>query len=143
MLIERMIFNVLAFILFILMFFKMVKKNDSNYIAVLIIQAIGIAVSFLELMAGKIEWTIWKTFSYLISVVLPLAFFYFDSKNVNIIEGFYIAIAKITILLNNKSKAKKQLLNLIDKYPESYLGHKLLAEIYEKEVAGEKLLANM
>ena len=133
MLIERMIFNILAFLLFILMFFKMVKKNDSNYIAFLVIQALGIAISFLELMVGKVEWTIWKAFSYLISVVLPIVFFYYDSKNVNIIESFYIAIIKMTLLMNKQSKAKKQLLNLIDKYPESYLGHKLLAEIYEKE----------
>ena len=46
MIIERIIFNVLAFTLFIFMFAKMIGKNDTNYIPVIALQAMGIAISF-------------------------------------------------------------------------------------------------
>ena len=40
MLVEKLIFNMLAFILFIIIFFRMVKRNDANYVTLLAIQAI-------------------------------------------------------------------------------------------------------
>ena len=133
MIFERILFNILAFALFIIMFFKMVKKNDSNYIALLAMQALGIAISFFELMNGTINWTLLKSISYLISVFLPIAFLYLDNKNINMIEKLYVLRAKLYILINNNTKAKKILIDLVSKYSENYMGHKLLAEIYEKE----------
>lgn len=133
MLVERILFNVLAFVLFILMFFKIVKKNDSNYIAILIIQALGITISFFELMRGITQWTFLKIVSYLISIVLPIVVIYLDNKNANMIERLYVLRVKLYNLTQNSYKAKKILIELVTKYPESYIGHKLLAEIYEKE----------
>ena len=37
---EKIIFNVIAFFLFILIFVKLIRKNDTNYIAILVLQAI-------------------------------------------------------------------------------------------------------
>ena len=37
------------------------------------------------------------------------------------------------MILRNPKKAKKILLESLEKYPQSYQGHKLLAQIYEKE----------
>lgn len=133
MLIERILFNLIAFLLFVLMFYKMIKKNDSNFIAILVIQAVGIAISFFELLAGKVEWTFFKTLSYLMSIVLPIAFFYLATKNINMIEQTIILQVRFYLLINNKNKAKKKLLNLVEKYPNNYYGHKTLAEIYEAE----------
>ena len=133
MLIERIIFNILAFIFFILMFLKMVKKNDTNYVAILTIQALGITLSFIEIMNGIIEWSNTKLFSYIVSILLPVFVFYLDNRNVNIIEIAYFCVAKILEFFKQEKKSKKILNNLINKYPSSYLGHKMLAEIYEKE----------
>lgn len=47
---ERIIFNILAFSLFTIIFFKMIRKNDTNYIAILILEALGIAIGFIELL---------------------------------------------------------------------------------------------
>ena len=44
---ERIIFNILAFSLFTIIFFKMIRKNDTNYIAILILEALGIAIGFI------------------------------------------------------------------------------------------------
>lgn len=133
MLIERMLFNIIAFLLFVLVFFKMVRKNDSNIIAILIIQAIGIAISFLELMTGNLEWSFLKFLSYIISVALPLTFLYCDKNNVNILEKAHVIIAKLYLLTNNQSLSKKKLVSIVTRYPDSYMGHKMLADIYEKE----------
>ena len=54
MLIEKFIFNILAFSLFIIIFSKLIRKNDTNYVVILVIEAIGIAINFLELLIGGI-----------------------------------------------------------------------------------------
>ena len=133
MLIERIIFNILAFVFFILMFLKMVKKNDTNYVAILTIQALGITLSFIEIMNGIMQWSNIKLFSYIVSILLPIFIFYLDNRNVNIIEITYICIAKILQFFKQEKKSKKILNDLINKYQSSYFGHKMLAEIYEKE----------
>ena len=47
---EKIIFNVVAFFLFVLIFFKMIRKNDTSYLGILILQAIGIAINFFEII---------------------------------------------------------------------------------------------
>ena len=133
MIIERIIFNVLAFTLFILMFIKMIAKNDTNYLAIIGLQALGIAISFFETVLGHTLWIGLKILTYLLSIILPLIIFYYDRKNINVVENMYAIFAKCLALFGNRKKAKQILVDLITKYPESYRGHKYLAEIYEKE----------
>lgn len=130
---ERIFFNILAFLLFIIMFYRMVKKNDTNYIAILVIQATGIAFSFFEILMGKLEWTFLKLVSYIMSIALPIIVIYYENRNVNIIAKTQLLLVKINLLKNNKTQAKKRLENLISKYPNNYFAHKALAEIYETE----------
>lgn len=42
-------------------------------------------------------------------------------------------MAQNYLLLNNPKKAKRILIDLVSKYKDSYLGHKLLAKVYEQE----------
>lgn len=42
-------------------------------------------------------------------------------------------MAQNYLWLNNPKKAKRILIDLVSKYKDSYLGHKLLARIYEQE----------
>ena len=49
---EQFIFNLFAFTLVILVFIKLVKDNDSNYIFLLIIQFLGIVINFIELITS-------------------------------------------------------------------------------------------
>ena len=46
---EKLIFSLLACSLFIIIFFKIIRRNDANYIILLVLQAIGIAVAFVEI----------------------------------------------------------------------------------------------
>ena len=50
MILEQLIFTILAFGIFVYMFFKMIRENDTNYIGVLIIEAIGISLNFIEVL---------------------------------------------------------------------------------------------
>ncbi len=133
MLLEKIIFNVLAFSLFVVMFFKMIKKNDSNYVILLCLQALGIAINFIELIFTMHIGIFVRILMYTISVILPMAVIFIEKRGMNLSELIYLLLAKIFILTDNQKNAKKFLINLISKYPESYMGHKMLAQIYEKE----------
>ena len=53
MIFELFIFTILAFALFVYIFFKMIQKNDTSYITILIIQAIAISLNFIEVITKK------------------------------------------------------------------------------------------
>lgn len=133
MLVEKIIFNVLAFSLFIFMFFQMIKKNDTNYVIILCMQAIGIAINFIEIIFVLHIGTFIKVLMYLLSVMIPAIILFLEYKKINLSEIIYITLAKITLLAGDNKAAKDFLIKLVTKYPESYFGHKMLAEIYEKE----------
>lgn len=133
MLVEKIIFNVLAFSLFVLIFFKMIRKNDTNYVVLLCLQAFGIAINFIEIIfAWKLNMFI-KILMYIVSIVIPILIIYMESRKLNFSELIYVSLYKIASWCKDSKKAKNFLIALVTKYPESYLGHKLLAEIYEKE----------
>lgn len=130
--IEKVIFNLLAISLFIIIFFIMARKNDTNYISILVLSAIGICINFLELNFNFIEnvWT--KFFEYLLAVILPIVVILSERYGIKYSE--FIAIIKIKYFSFRKKEdeARKYLIELVTKYPDSYIGRKALAEIYEK-----------
>lgn len=131
--IEQILFCVIAFTLFILMFAKMITKNDTVYIAVLITQAIGIAINFIGIVFS-LKFNIFiKILLYIICIVLPGAILILELKGRNIAEQIKLLIAKFALKCNNTKLAKKILLEIINKYPNSYGAHRYLAEVYEKE----------
>lgn len=141
MLIEKFIFNILAFSLFIIIFSKLIRKNDTNYIVILVIEAIGIALNFLELLIGGIfGGTFSKILMYIMSVILPLIIIAIEYTGNNFSELIAILEANFLMILGDRKAAKTILLNLIEKYPETYKGHILLAKIYEKEGGTRKAI---
>ena len=134
MIIERILFNLVAFTLFIIFFVKMIKKNDTSYIDVLFIEFIGIAINFIGLIFGvKLNFVLY-ILMYMFSIIIPVVIIFFESKKkVLFPEILNSLIAKYLIAIGDTEKAKKYMLKLIDKYPNSYIGHKKLAEIYEKQ----------
>ena len=69
---EQLLFNLLAVSLFIIIFFKIIRKNDGNYIFILVLQTIGIIVSFLEILNKINESILGGTIRYVFSIVIPL-----------------------------------------------------------------------
>lgn len=130
---EKIIFNLFAFTLFILIFLKLIKRNDTSYVYLLVLQFIGIAINFIELTIGKSFGSILKIIMYILSVVLPLIIIWLEyAKKIEFAEIFYLVAAKLALITSKQDVAKKYLLQLNEKCPKSYKGHKMLAEIYEE-----------
>lgn len=130
---EKLIFSLLACSLFIVIFFKIIRKNDANYMILLVLQAIGITVSFVEINLKIGENIFWGTVRYLFSIIIPLGIIIMELRGFNFSELLSILGAKFFMMIGDTKTAKAILVKLVTKYPESYLGHKLLAECYEKE----------
>jgi len=70
MIVERVIFNIIAFALFLIIFFKMIYRNDTNYIYILIVQALGIAIGFIGLVFRVNLPIIIMIFTYIINILI-------------------------------------------------------------------------
>ena len=110
---EKIIFNLFAFTLFILIFIKFIRKNDTSYGYLLIMQVFWIAINFIELSFGKSFGAIVKLIMYLLSVILPIFFIWLEyKKKIDFAEVFYIIVAKVTILIGKEDIAKKYFLDI-------------------------------
>ena len=140
MIVEQLIFTVLSFAIFLYMFYKMIKNNDTTYILFLVLGAIGVALSLVEVIAGiQFDWYI-KIIMYIFAVIIPVIIIVLEKSHFGVMEYLNIMKAKIYFKLGNNKKAKQALINLFGKYPNSYQAHKLLAEIYESEGGQRKAI---
>ena len=134
MLIEQLIFIIIAFALFVYMFYQLIKKNDTKYVPILAIEALGIAIDFVQLYFASEDINIAiKIIIYILSILVPIIVIVVEKLNSNISEVIYIFLARMNLVFGNNKNAKTLLINFITEHPESYIGHKLLAQIYEKE----------
>ncbi|MCI8273758.1 MAG: tetratricopeptide repeat protein [Clostridia bacterium] len=134
MLIEQLIFIIVAFVLFIYVFYQLIRKNDTKYVPILAIQALGIAIDFIELYFKNEESNLTtKLIIYTLSIIIPMIILGLEELNIDILEGLKIKIAKLYFMSGNIKKAKNILIKLVTQHPENHLGHKLLGQIYEKE----------
>ena len=133
MIIEQFIFTIVSLAIFVYMFFKMIKNNDTSYIVILILEAIGIAINFLG-FALFIELNmLLNILKYVLSIIIPGVVIILEVRGMTLIEIMNIARARVYLTVGNDKRAKEALLNLVSKVPDSYKGHKMLAEVYEKE----------
>lgn len=132
MIVERIVFNVVAFALFIIIFFKMISKNDTSYIYALCTQALGIAISFIGLVFRINLPIVIYIITYLISVLFPMVIIMFEKKGIYFSEIICLNIAKFYHINQKSDKAKEVLMAILEKYPNSYYLHKQLAKIYEE-----------
>ena len=132
--IEKIIFNLLAFALFIIVFARLIKKNDTSYVYILGLQFIGIVINFIELIFSMHFNLFFRILMYILSVIIPGVILLIErNKNIDFPEMLNIILAKIALNAGNTEQAKNYLFKIINKYPHSYFGHKILAEVYEKE----------
>ena len=130
---EEILFLLVAFSLFMIIFSKIIRWNDSNYGAILVVQAIGIAICFIEIKIRIHANWLFTILRYLFSIILPIAIIILEFKGIVFSEILVVAAAKILLVLGKNKEAKQLLTKFVSKYNESYRGHRLLAEIYEQE----------
>ena len=56
-----------------------------------------------------------------------------ETRGINFSEVVSYVLAKSVLFFGDNKLAKTILIKMVTKYPDSYMGHKLLAQIYEKE----------
>ena len=130
---EKICFNLTAFAIFIIIFFKIIRKNDTNYVSILVLEAIGLTISFIEIKIGIDSNSFFKSLRYLFSIIIPVLIILTELNGLNYSEIISIVMAKFLVMLGDYKGAKTVLIKMVTKYPESYKGHKMLAKIYEKE----------
>jgi hypothetical protein len=135
---EEILFLLVAFSLFMIIFSKIIRRSDSNYIAILVFQAIGIAICFIEVKIGIHANAFFTILRYLLSIVLPIAIIVLEFKGIVFSEILVVISAKFLMLFGKNKEAKQILTKFVEKYKDSYYGHRLLAEIYEQEGRNEK-----
>ena len=132
--IGKILFILISFLLFFYIFiFKLIKKDDTMYLALLISQAIGILINLIQILFNALTGWLFTTITYIVCVILPAVVFVIEFKGYNFTELIRVGLSKILLSFGNRKKAKEILIKLVSKYDKSYIGHKMLAEIYKQE----------
>ena len=131
--VEQLIFAVVTICIFAYFFYNIIKKNDTSYVMIIILQAIALALNFFEaIFKIELNW-IFMVIKYIIGIFVPVIILVLEKQNIPLTEIIDITKANIYLKLGDNKKAKQALIHLVTKYPENYQGHKRLAEIYENE----------
>ena len=133
MVIEQLIFTFISFAIFVSMFFRMIRRNDTTYVIILVLEAIGIALNFLEVLFRIKLNMIFFILKYLMAIFLPIGIIILEKRNRRLFEIINLKKAKLYVMLGNTKKAKQALLVLLNKNSNSAQAHKMLAQIYEQE----------
>ena len=119
MAVEQLIFAIISFALFIYMFYKIIKKNDTSYFIMIILQAIAIALNFFEFLFKVKLNLLFMIIKYVIGLLLPITIIILEKYNIPFTEIVDLTKADIFLRLKDSKKAKQALLHLLAKYPEN------------------------
>ncbi len=95
MIIEQLIFTVISLAIFVYMFFRMIQKNDTTYVVVLVLEAIGIALNFVEVLFGIKLNMLFIILKYILSIIIPIVIIILEKRNIVLFELINIQKAKI------------------------------------------------
>ena len=112
---EQFIFIILSIILFVIIFFKMIRKNDTSYVPILAIEALGIAIDFVFLIINKKINIFVKVLIYFMSVLLPFTIFLLEKYKFDIMINIKMITLNMYIAFGNYKKAKEKLLKQTQK----------------------------
>lgn len=133
MLIEQIIFTFISFAIFVYMFFRIMKGNDTVYTGILVLEAIGIALNFVEVLFNIKLNVIFQIIKYILAILLPIGLIIMEKRYISLFELINISKARASFALGDTRKAKQLLLKVLDSKKDCYKAHLLLAQIYEKQ----------
>ena len=73
MIVEQLIFTVISFAIFVYMFLKMIRNNDTSYVTILVLEAVGIALNFVEVLFDVKLNIVFIILKYVFAILLPIA----------------------------------------------------------------------
>ena len=133
MLIEQIIFIIIALALLVTLFMKMIKRNDRSYVPIIFLSFIGLLLVFSEILFNIKMPIILIILRYVFSIVIPIALIAIEKRGTCFLEIKNTLKAKFFLNRGNTKAAKDALIELTSKYQNNYIAHKMLAEIYEQE----------
>lgn len=133
MLLEQLIFAFIALALFIVIFMKMLKNNDTSYISILIIAVVGLLIDLIEVLVTDGLSIVLKILKYIFAIVIPMIVIVMEKGKLKFLEIKNMFKAKIFLWMGNTKASKDALITITNKYPQSYMAHKMLAQVYELE----------
>ena len=95
---EQFIFIMLSIILFVIIFFKMIKKNDTSYVPILAIEALGIGIDFVFLVTNHNLNFFIKLLIYIMSVIIPFIIILLERNKIDIMINLKMAIINMYAL---------------------------------------------
>ena len=137
---EQFIFIMLSIILFVIIFFKMIKKNDTSYVPILAVEALGIGIDFAFLVTNHNLNFFIKAIIYAMSVIIPFIIILLEKNKIDIMINMKMVIINMYLAFGNNKMAKERILKLLEENSESYDLHKKLAIIYEREGGNRKAI---
>ena len=131
--VEQLFFITFSVVFFGLIFYKFIKKNDTEYVILLVLEALGIIIDGISLISNHKLNIFLEIITYTVSIIIPMAVIILEYKKIDVLQYKKILQVKFYIKTGNNKKAKEVLLSIIEKNKFNYNAHKLLGEIYEKE----------
>ena len=126
MVVEQLIFTFVSFAIFVYMFFRMIKSNDTSYVVILVLEVLGIALNFVEVLFGIKLNALFIIIKYLLAMLLPIGIIILEKRNSPIFEMINITKAKSMIAIETITISNTLLLvgfpiinvfSSIDRYP--------------------------
>lgn len=136
--INIIVFSVISISIFIFTVIKLIKENNSNYLFALIPEFLGIIINFICIFFTINPEIILLIIMYILSVIIPIALLILEKNEINLYELIGIIKAEYYKEKNQFDLVKRQLINNVNKFPNSFLSHQKLGEWYEKNGELEK-----
>lgn len=136
--INIIVFSVISISIFIFTVIKLIKENNSNYLFALIPEFLGIIINFICIFFTINPEIILLIIMYTLSVIIPIALLILEKNEINLYELIGIIKAEYYKEKNQFDLVKRQLINNVNKFPNSFLSHQKLGEWYEKNGELEK-----
>ena len=136
--INIIVFSVISISIFIFTVIKLIKENNSNYLFALIPEFLGIIINFICIFFTINPEIILLIIMYILSVIIPIALLILEKNEINLYELIGIIKAEYYKEKNQFDLVKRQLINNVNKFPNSFLSHQKLGEWYDKNGELEK-----
>ena len=136
--ISIIIFSIISISIFIFTVIKLIKENNSNYLFSLIPEFLGIIINFICIFFLIEPEIILLIIMYTLSVIIPIILLILERNEINLSEISGIIKADYYKKKNQYDLAKRQLINNVNRFPNSFLSHEKLGKWYEKNGELEK-----
>ena len=136
--ISIIIFSIISISIFIFTVVKLIKENNSNYLFALIPEFLGIIINFICIFFSIEPEIILLIIMYTLSVIIPIILLILERNEINLSEISGIIKADYYKKKNQYDLVKRQLINNVNRFPNSFLSHEKLGKWYEKNGELEK-----